>query len=53
LVVRIARAVEQTNELLETATDLHQKVAELLGALTESLVDLERSPVEAQKETPE
>jgi hypothetical protein len=41
-VVRLADAVEQTGELLEAATDLHRKVAELHGTLTEPLVELER-----------
>lgn len=50
LVVRLARAVEQTTELLESATKLHRDLAELDGALTESLVDLERLLAEAQKQ---
>ena len=41
-VVRLADAVEQTGELLVAATELHRKVAELHGILTESLVELER-----------
>jgi predicted transcriptional regulator len=52
LVVRLARAVEQTTELLEAATELHRNLAELDGAITESLVDLERFLAEAQKQTP-
>lgn len=52
LVVRLARAVEQTTELLEAVTKLHGDLAELDGALTESLVDLERLLAEAQEETP-
>jgi hypothetical protein len=52
LVVRLARAVEQTTELLEAATNLHRDLAEVDGALTEALVDLERLLAEAQKEAP-
>ncbi|MFL5919264.1 MAG: hypothetical protein ACJ74X_11125 [Gaiellaceae bacterium] len=51
-VVRLARAVDQTAELLEAATELHQNVAELHGALTEALLDLERLLVEVQKHPP-
>ncbi|MFL6039256.1 MAG: hypothetical protein ACJ74B_11555 [Gaiellaceae bacterium] len=51
-VVRLARAVDQTTELLGAATELHQNVAELHGALTEALLDLERLLVEAQKQSP-
>ena len=42
VVVRLADAVEQTGELLVVATELHRKVAELQGILTEPLVELER-----------
>jgi Ca2+-transporting ATPase len=38
----LALAVEQTSELLVAATDLHRRVAELHGAVTEPLVELER-----------
>jgi hypothetical protein len=41
-VIRLTHAVEQTTELLVAVTDLHRKVAELHGALTEPLVELER-----------
>jgi hypothetical protein len=41
-VVRLTSAVEQTGELLAAANDLHRKVAELHGILTEPLVDLEQ-----------
>jgi hypothetical protein len=42
VVVQLALAVEQTSELLVAATDLHRRVAELHGAVTEPLVELER-----------
>jgi hypothetical protein len=41
-VVRLTSAVEQTGELLAATNDLHRKVAELHGILTEPLVDLEQ-----------
>jgi hypothetical protein len=51
-VVRISLAVEQTSELLEAANRLHRKLLELHTALTEPLVDLERSLREAREQTP-
>jgi hypothetical protein len=41
-VVQLAHGVEQTNELLVAAIDLHRRVVDLHASLTESLVDLER-----------
>ena len=41
-VVRLARAVEQTGELLAAATELHRRLADLHTTLTEPLVELER-----------
>jgi hypothetical protein len=52
VVARLALSVEQTSELLESATELHRKVAELHAALTEPLLDLERLLAEAQGESP-
>lgn len=51
-VVRISLAVEQMSELLEAANGMHQQLVELLGVLTETLVDLERSLKEAREQTP-
>jgi hypothetical protein len=41
-VVQLTLAVEQASELLVAATDLHRRVAELHGTLTEPLVELDR-----------
>jgi hypothetical protein len=49
VVIRLSRALEQTSELLEAATDLHRQVVELHAGLTEPLVDLERLLTEARK----
>lgn len=48
-VVRLSYAVEQTGELLVAATDLHRKVTALHGALTETLVELERVLAEGDR----
>ena len=40
--MQLADAVDQTSELLMTATELHRKVADLHASLTEALVELER-----------
>lgn len=40
--MQLAHGVEQTNELLVAAIDLHRRVVDLHASLTESLVDLER-----------
>jgi uncharacterized protein with PhoU and TrkA domain len=51
-VVQISLAVERTSELLGAANELHVQVVDLHGALTEVLVDLERSLREAREQTP-
>jgi hypothetical protein len=54
VVVQLARALEQTGELLEAATDLHRQVVELHADLTGPLVDLERlaRPAEPSRHAP-
>jgi hypothetical protein len=49
VVIRLSRALEQTSELLEAATDLHRQLVELHAGLTEPLVDLERLLTEERK----
>jgi catechol 2,3-dioxygenase-like lactoylglutathione lyase family enzyme len=41
VLLRISTAVEQTAELLEAANEVHRRLVELHGALTDPLVDLE------------
>jgi hypothetical protein len=41
-VVRLSQAVEQTGALLEEAADLHRRLVEVHGLLTDPLVDLEQ-----------
>ena len=49
VVIQLSLALEQTSELLETATNLHRQLAELHAGLTEPLVDLERLLTEERK----
>ena len=48
--VQLAHAVDQTNELLMAATELHRKVADLHATLTEALVELERVLTESTRD---
>ena len=48
--VQLAHAVDQTNELLMAATELHHKVADLHATLTEALVELERVLAESTRD---
>jgi catechol 2,3-dioxygenase-like lactoylglutathione lyase family enzyme len=49
VLVRISTAVEQTGQLLEAANEVHRRLVQLHGALTEPLVDLERLLREARE----
>jgi hypothetical protein len=49
ILLRFSAAVEQTAVLLEAANDVHRRLVDLHGALTEPLVDLERLLREARQ----
>jgi hypothetical protein len=50
-VAQLARAVDQTSELLVAATELHRKAVDLHESLTEPLVELERVLAEGKTDT--
>jgi hypothetical protein len=49
ILLRLSAAVDQMVQLLEAANDVHRRLIELHGSLTEPLVDLERLLREARE----